>query len=207
MEDKRITEKESLAIISEMIQATKAKVTPSDFNLMVMWGWLCVAVTLGVYFMIMLTKKPIWNMLWFLIPGIGYPITMCVMRKEKRRRTVSTYISKSIGILWLTLGALFGVLVATGIVANIAGYDVWGMMYTITLPLIGVGCIATGTILRMRSFMAGGSFAVLAGAWIIGATFVTGSIPMYTMLLYATAFFAAFIIPGYSIRHKKDERA
>ena len=44
MEDKKMTEKESLELITSMIQRTRERYV-GDGNIMLMWGYLTVAVT------------------------------------------------------------------------------------------------------------------------------------------------------------------
>lgn len=59
-----MTEKESLALITEMISRTKERYI-GDGNIMLMWGYLTVCVSVLVWVMIALTHNPVWNYLWF----------------------------------------------------------------------------------------------------------------------------------------------
>lgn len=62
MEDKRLTEKESLEVITSMIARTKERYI-GDGNIMLMWGWLTIAVTGLVWVLIARTHNPVWNWL------------------------------------------------------------------------------------------------------------------------------------------------
>ena len=67
MKEKKISERESPENNNEMISRTKDRYI-SDGNIMLMWGYLVVAVTLAVWILIANTHNGVWNWLWFLIP-------------------------------------------------------------------------------------------------------------------------------------------
>lgn len=207
MEEKRINEQESLAIITEMIQATKQMATVANVNLMLMWGWLSVATSLLVYAGLMLTHNPLCNLLWWAIPLVGWGVMAYVLLKEKRTQRVTTYMSKAFSTMWGTTGITFGLLMLGCFAANIFSVNLWPLMYVLSLPIVGIATIAGGAILRMRSFLIGGTLTTLIGAASVAILLVTGSLPPYTILLFAAGFFTAFIIPGYCLKNKKDERA
>ena len=70
MEDKKMTEKESLELITSMIQRTRERYV-GDGNIMLMWGYLSVAVAALVWILLVKTHNPLWNWLWFAIGVIG----------------------------------------------------------------------------------------------------------------------------------------
>ena len=80
MEEKRLTEQESINIIATMISRTKERYI-GDGNIMLLWGWLTILVTCLVWLMLALTRNPAWNWLWFLIPVVG-GITTPIMAKK-----------------------------------------------------------------------------------------------------------------------------
>lgn len=45
MEERKITEAESIEIITSMISRTKARLVKGSGNILLMWGYLIVAVT------------------------------------------------------------------------------------------------------------------------------------------------------------------
>ncbi len=64
MEEKKLTEKESLELIAEMIRNTKSKLELGDGNILLLWGYLSVGVAAMVYFAGMLTHSVYTNWLW-----------------------------------------------------------------------------------------------------------------------------------------------
>ena len=200
MEERRISEKESLTIITEMIQATKRRATPADFNLMLMWGWLSVAVAIAIYVLVLTTNSNAWQWLWFVIPLVGWSATAYFSRKEQTGQKAVTYVAKAVGELWSVAGISFGVLMAVCAVAHFMGFNVWQMMLIMTLPIVGIGSIATGAMLRMKSFLWGGAAAVVIGGVMVVSLLSNGVLPLHNLLLFAAGFFCAFIIPGSFIK-------
>ena len=85
MEDKKLNEKESLELISCMIQNTRRKLELGDGNSMLLWGYTMVGVTILVYVLLLLTdNNPQCNWVWWLIPLIGGSITFYWERKKTR---------------------------------------------------------------------------------------------------------------------------
>ena len=82
MEDKKITEKESLDIITAMISRTRERYI-GDGNIMLMWGYLTVGVALLVWLLLLLTRNQAWNWLWFLIWIVGGTLTPIMARKSR----------------------------------------------------------------------------------------------------------------------------
>lgn len=204
MEDKRISEQESLQIISRMISETKQCATPANFNIMKMWGWLNVLVTLLVFIMLKITHDNVWNWLWFLIPVIGGSAMWVIFRREEKESLAVSYVSKAVGTLWCTLGITFGLLMLIAIVFAFRGYNVWSMIFILTPTIVGVGCIATGAMLRMKSFVFGGLVSVLCGSAISCLFIVQGSLTIDSLFFFVVAFFAAMLFPSYFISDKKN---
>ena len=57
MEDKKMTEKESLELITAMINRTRERYI-GDGNILLMWGYLTVIVTALVWIMLIMTHNP-----------------------------------------------------------------------------------------------------------------------------------------------------
>lgn len=73
MEEKKMfTEKESLELISQMIQMTKENLERGSGNVFLIYGYAAVALSVVVYAAVYITGRPLWNALWFLmfIPAI-----------------------------------------------------------------------------------------------------------------------------------------
>lgn len=103
MEEKELTEKESLQIITTMIARTKQRYI-GDGNIMLMWGYVCLSVTALVWIMLLLTQNPVWNWLWFLIWVIGGTLTPRLEKKRQRTIGAKSYSDKLISQIWTVVG-------------------------------------------------------------------------------------------------------
>ena len=106
MEEKRLTEKESLELIAGMIRNTKSKLEIGDGNMLLFWGYLSIGVAVVVGFAALLTHSPQCNWLWLLIPIIGFPLMKYWERKKKSEMLVSTYVDKISAGIWKIVGGL-----------------------------------------------------------------------------------------------------
>ena len=83
MEERKLTEKESLEVITSMIARAKERYLGSG-NMLLMWGYVVVFVSILVWIMLAATHEGAWNWLWFAIPAIGWPVEAIMNRKETR---------------------------------------------------------------------------------------------------------------------------
>ena len=145
MEERKLNEKESLELITQMIQNSKKNLQVGRGNQFILWGWVGAITSLAVMGMLMLTNNPMWNWLWFAIPVIGWPLMMWQMRKEEK--PVITFTDKVLKSVWLSIGAIG----MTGLL--LMGLYAKNMM--LMLPgaciLIAIGVFITATILDNRT--------------------------------------------------------
>ena len=90
MEDRKLTEKESLEVITSMIARTKERYL-DDGNILLMWGYLAVFTAILVWVLLAITRQSAWNFLWFMMPLVGGVATRAMSRKQLRERGVRTF--------------------------------------------------------------------------------------------------------------------
>lgn len=83
MEEKKLSERESLEVIMAMINRTKERYMLGDGNILLMWGYVVIAVSALVWALLALTHNPAVNWLWFLIWIIGGIATPVMARKKQ----------------------------------------------------------------------------------------------------------------------------
>ena len=67
MEEKKLTEKESLELITQMIQSTKKNMKVGSGNQFLYWGYFTVTLSLFIYIMGYTTHNNSWNWCWMLM--------------------------------------------------------------------------------------------------------------------------------------------
>lgn len=207
MEERKLTERESIEVITSMIERTKERYIGNG-NILLMWGYLVVAVTLLVWVLLVTTRYGAWNWLWVLIPVIGFPATIIMARKEQRECGATTYSDKVTSKLWTVAGGseLVTTLFCLGF-ALFAGVNCWSVMLGYTLVMMPFAEIAQGIIIKERSLIYGGLFGFVVGIFTLCC--IAGGVPLYVnwfLPLFMLCFIAMMIIPGHIINHKAGRR-
>ena len=81
MEDRKLTEKESLEVITSMIALTKQRYI-GDGRILLLFGYLTVAVSALIWILLVITQNPVWNWLWFLVWIIGGIVAPIKAKKQ-----------------------------------------------------------------------------------------------------------------------------
>ena len=159
MEEKKISEQESLELINQMIEQTRRDSTVGSGNTFLIWGYVCMVVSLAV-FVAAYTGPGAWGWLYLGIPVMGGVATLIAGRKKKN--APSTYTSKSINSIWACLAGVFAAyaVYCLGYWAEMEG---WSGMFLLGLLLPGIGTYCTGTILKeeLLKATASGAFVIL----------------------------------------------
>ena len=205
MKEEEINEKQSLAIITEMIARTKDRYIGNG-NIMLLWGYLTVAVTMLVWIMLATTHQPAWNYLWFLIWIVGGIATPIMARSEQKKCGVKNYSDRITSQIWSVVG-IMGI-VATAICLGfqlIGDVSSWSTMLAFALVVVPLGEIAQGVILKERSLTVGGITGMVIGIFTMCC--IAGDVTLYAnwyLPMFMAAFIAMFVVPGHIINHKAN---
>lgn len=207
MEDIKLTEKESLEVITSMIFQTKKRYIGNG-NILLLWGYLTVIVTLLVWTMLVSTRNSFWNILWFIIPIVGGTATIIMSRHEQRERAVVLYSDKITSQLWTIYGiaAIVMTLMCIGF-RHLGGINCWDAMLAFTLTATPVAEIAQGLVIREKSFTVGGIIGLAIGMYTLCC--ISGGIPLgvnWFLPLFIVAFIVMMIVPGHILNYKAKQQ-
>ena len=199
MEERKITEHESLEIINSMIRDTRTQLTREAGVPFLIWGYTTVAVSLWEYAMHRLDLY--WGWGWFALPVIGYLLTWLLSRRNNGREYVKSYIDRAITAVWVVFG--FSVLFAFG-----AAFVYKISMFFMMTLLIGMGTAITGAIIRSKAVTTGGALSMLSSTIFAVRHMFLEDCPeaIFTyqindMLIFAAIFFLLMCIPGHILIH------
>ncbi len=204
MEERTITELESIEVITSMIARTKQRLVKGVGNIMLMWGYLTVCVTLLVWGLLLTTNNPAVNWFWFLIWIIGGIATPIMAKKKELNAGVKSYSDKLGSQVWTLVGvsALGLTLVCLGFML-IGGINCWVSMLVFALIIVPFGEIVQGIVIKEKSLICGGGVGMTAG--IVLLCCIAGHLTLYAnwvMPLFCIAFISMMIIPGHVLNHK-----
>lgn len=205
MEEIKLTEKESLEVITSMIARTKQRYV-GDGRIMLMWGYLVAVISILVWVMLASTGNGVWNYLWFGIPLIGGIATPIMARRQQQAQGVKTFSDKVTSRLWTIAGlSEFVAIIVCAIMQIFTGECCWSAMLVYSLIAMPLAEIAQGLFIEEKSLTIGGCIGLAAG--IVTACCVAGRIPLavnWFMPLFILAFIAMMIVPGHILNHKAN---
>ncbi|MDD2594200.1 MAG: hypothetical protein PHD11_00070 [Bacteroidales bacterium] len=192
MEEKQLNEKESLEVISNMIKATQNRFTQNAGAPFLVWGYTTVLSSIAVWFAMVRTGNYWWNMLWFLIPIISFPVMMIYNRKQESG--AKTYVDSVINKIWIVFGSV-GFLVS--LVAMFGGYiNMQLPILFIVILLMGMGTTLTGMVMKFLPCTIGGALAILL-------SFLCLIVHNWNVcLIFAAVFVVMMVIPGHILNCK-----
>ncbi len=183
MEDKKISEKESLELIARMIRETQENTARHAAYPLLIWGYATVVISLAVWSLWLYTGMWQVNFLWFALPLTALPLTIFFERKHGKKG-MKNYIDRITTQMW----ALFGIVsFCLSSLAFVVRIDVLFLM-----PLLmSMGVTLTGLIAKYKVHIIGGAIGLLL-------SFISLFIHGYDkLLMFAAIFMVMMIIPGH----------
>ncbi len=191
MEDRKLNEKESLDIITQMIRNTQAKMEQNVGRPLLILGYVSVIVALGIWFAKVSTDDYRWNFLWFLVPVIGWTLVFLLGRKHNY---VTTYIDRIINYVMLVFGA--GIIIACCI--SVVFWEFPGLF--ISALMLGMMTTLIGLISQVRMVSITGVCGMLMSPVIL---FVDG----HNQLVFIALIFVFLLVnPGHILNKNRNKK-
>ena len=152
MEDKRISEKESLELIARMIRETQDNAARYAAYPLLIWGYTTVIVSLVVWYFYLQTGMWQINYLWFALPAIAGPLTIFFNRKDKNKGA-KNYIDRVTAQIWTVFGVVGFCLSCMAFVVRI------DILFVVSL-LMGMGATLTGLVCKYKPLSIAGIIGI-----------------------------------------------
>lgn len=201
MEDKQLTNQQSLDLITRMINDTRRNFNDKGGSMFLIWGYTTIAVTIGVYILFRATRSGDAMWAWWALPLIGGILTWLHYRKYKR--PVQSHLDKMVNSVWLvfTSACMACVLFTFGAYAAGNG-PYFSILFVISL-LIGVTTAITGFMIKFTPVTIGGFAGIVL-------SFLILVFNREQFFIFAGIFFIAQVIPGHILNRyckKESQRA
>ena len=155
-QNKEMTALESLKLITETLNSSRRSILRNNAKGFILWGVLLIVMSLLVYYLWHSSGHAVWNLLWFAMPVIGYPLAMLLYRKDSA--VPSNIVGKLIGQVWGVYGAF------STIFAALAVFVVpMPISFTIIL-MLGIAESISGVLLKNWPILIGGFIIGIGGA-------------------------------------------
>lgn len=195
MENKKLNEQESLALIAQMIQNSKKGLVVGSGNSFLFWGYLTLTVSIAIFVLLYFTGNQSWFWLGSVIPVIGCLYIWWMSRRDGKR--TMSYVDKVISNVWQIVG---GTCVIIALLALNYGNNI--AILPLLLLVLSVGAGITGSVIQEKSFYNCSSFgiAISLGMLFNINTIVEGSLRQ--VFAFALAIVVVMIIPGHIVNRK-----
>ena len=196
--EKPFSEHDSLKLIESMINKARNEFHENG-HLYLVWGWVVLICSLAQFILMRVVHYAEYYQVWF-VTWLAVAYQLYYLAKRKKKRKVRTYTDGILANVWLAFGVS---MLLTGFVSGMsqtAGAISDNPTPALFLVLYGIPTYLSGIILRFIPLKAGGIacwFLAIAG------TFIPSD---YRILLLGLAVIAAWIIPGYLLRRRYDQK-
>ena len=189
--EKELSKKESLTLITEMINRAKNETAGDGGFQMLLWGWVIAICNFGHFTLEKLGYEHPYYV-WFLVAPAAV-VSFWKGFEIARKARVKSHISQVINQVWI--------LVFAGIAITLAFMPVIGYNQNpVILILAGIGMATTGALIRVNLVRAGGLLLLVAA--VIG--FMLPIQAQY--LLSGIAMVLGYLLPGYYLKENCRER-
>ena len=203
MEEKKFTEKESLELISHMIQATRKNLVKDQGNYFIIYGYTAAILSVIIYTLLRMIPAPWWWAGWFLM---FLPVIILLLKGKRNSPTVVTYTDSMVNKVWQVVGTLFSLTVLVMLALSLlVGKCDFMLMLPLCLLYASIGTAITGLVIREKCLsytpFAGFVFAI----YMLMNYTINNSIDIRWNLYFGLSFVIMMIIPGHVLNNKSEK--
>ncbi len=205
MENNKLSEAQSLELITSMIQDSRSRLARNSGTPFLIWGYTTVAVSLFNALALYLGWSYAWGWSWFLIPIIGWLGMLLLFKQEPSARN---YIDRIVSMIWVVIGLSFAWLFVGAVVFG-------GSISFLTVVVMGIGTVLTGCVIKHRTTAICGWAAMCASLIFPIVYFImakSGSASAISekwiwgeLIVFALIFLVMMVIPGHILNHKYNK--
>ena len=203
MEEKKFTEKESLELISQMIQATRKNLAKDQGNYFIIYGYTAAILSIIIYTSLCMTHAPWWWAGWFLM---FLPVIILAFKEKRNTPTVVTYTDSMVNKVWQVVGTLFSL---TGLVMLALSFIVGRCDFTLMLPLCllyaSIGTAITGLVIREKCLLYLPFVGFVFAIYMLMSYTINNSATILWNLYFGLSFVVMMIIPGHILNNKSEK--
>lgn len=186
MEEKNITEQESLVIIQQMINKSKKQLTDRSKYFM-MWGIAVFACAI-IQYLLLKNLQTNTQRVWLAMPVLAIVQLFMSIRDRKKEKVVS-HNTAAISSVWLALGVSFFILA-------FLSFRISFEIFPFLILLYGIGTFVTGRIIQFAPLVWGGIACFILSILI---TYIDGA---EKLLILALSVVVSYIIPGILLKRE-----
>ena len=203
MEEKKFTEKESLELISQMIQATRKNLVKGQGNYFIIYGYTAAILSIIIYTLLCMTHTPWWWAGWFLM---FLPVIILSFKEKRNTPTVITYTDSMVNKVWQVVGTLFSLTVLVMLALSfIVGRCDFTLMLPLCLLYASIGTAITGLVIREKCLLYLPFVGFVLAIYMLMSYTINNSATILWNLYFGLSFVVMMIIPGHILNNKSEK--
>ena len=213
MEEKKLSEQESLELISQMIRSTRKNMEVGSGNQFLYWGYFTAALSVLLFLLVYYTGDARWSIGWPSVFILEQKLRLIrrmflfwgFMLRMQRKETPSviTYTDRAILQVWKVIGSLF---VLTVVIMSLLAFHYGGVNFSLMLPLSllysGIGVSITGIIIRSRVVMWSPLVGFCFAIYMLMAYTLHQAVTIDWYLYFGLSFVVMMVLPGHYLNRK-----
>ncbi len=192
--ESKLTEKESLKLITDMITLAKGNAKQSFFHI-ILWGWVIISICLVQFYIIQFTSFNNPHIVWLIT--IPFMLVSMVYGYREGKKEKSTSFIDSI-YAWIWFAFIISLILIIFISIQLHNFNA---ITSHILIIAGIATFLSGKLIRFAPLVWGGC---AFWAWSLVAFTLQYE---YVLLINAAAIFTGYIIPGYMLKNKLKKDA
>ena len=209
----KFNEKESLALISEMIEQARGNIQKGSGSFMIFWGYYIAFIALLNVLLIFVLPNPNQSFLVWFLSILGWGVNLIMNKKVDKNAIIKTHIDRIISAAWRGFGistTLF-VIITIGYIHTMHNYtDQSSLLSILITPVImlmtGMAEFITAKACRFKLFLTG-AFILWSGALccLICYIFLHQYSAVMQFIILSICMIAGFVVPGYRLNKLSKE--
>jgi hypothetical protein len=215
-----LSEKQSLELISQMIQSAKNRLQKGMGKTFLLWGYLVAVISLLIFILLILLpgeSRYYAYMLWALM-AVGAPFHIRLAKKMEQQQLVKTYIDRIMDYVWIAftislLTVISGMLLHTLMLSlkplvvepghEFRLWFYWLFVTPVMLCLYGLALFISGKAYEFKPLVVGG-YICWGGAFFLIIAFHHPHLLRLQQIVLCISAVAGFIIPGHLLNKKEQ---
>jgi hypothetical protein len=215
--ENQFSEKESLELISQMINSAKNNLQKGSGKFFLLWGYLISGIALLNLILLLLLPNQISHYAFFawMIAPLGLFPHFLIAKRIRYDQYVKTYVESIMNKVWIAFGISIGIIIASMMLASFQGMGEtgmfsflnwihWNYMIPFMLILYGFALFVSGYAYQFRPLITG-AFICWISTVVIFLFYRTLHFMEFSLVALIISLIAGYIIPGHLLNIKEEK--
>jgi hypothetical protein len=201
----KLTEQQSLDVITEMITRARNNVQKGSGNYMIFWGFFISSISLiniAIAFILIHysinTNLSFW--IWTItIPGLF--VSRWIQRRDGKKKIVKTHIDHIVSSVWngFMLGAYLFIFIIFTLSFSTHVYSYFNLINPVLLLFMGISQYVTAKACRFNPFLYGAIASWIGAVACVFSIILLEEGVLVQMLILAACMIIGYVIPGFKL--------